>query len=288
MIGAPIFVIARLTIREASRRRLLLAVVILTLVLIGATTWGFAILTSLPCRNGEPCSPIESKILAATLLILVAFMFSFILTLGAVFITAPAVVSEVESGVALAMLARPIRRSDVVIGKWLGLATILAGYTLVTTSIEFAAVSVFVGYTPPHPIMASTFLFAESLVMLTLALLCSTRLPPMTGGVVALILFGLAWIGGIARAVGEALGADTVRTIGQVTTLILPTDGLWRGALFSLEPSLLLQGAGSGRGFAANPFFAIGPPPPEYLAWAAAWVVAILGLAVFSFNRRQL
>ena len=287
MSALPALVIARLTLREASRRRLLIVGAILTVLLVGFTAWAFAQLTSLPCRDGRPCSPIETKALAATLVILVTFMYSFVFTLGSVFVMAPALAAEVESGVALALLPRPIRRSDVVLGKWLGWGTLIAGYASATTALEFIAVHALVGYLPPYPIQAILFLVGESLVMLTLALLCSTRLPPMTGGIVALVLFGLSWMGGIAKAVGAALESDTVHNIGLASSLILPTDGLWRGALFHLEPAVLTEAPGISRAFAANPFFALAPPSLAYVAWTVAWIVLMLALAIFSFERRE-
>ena len=294
MIDWPPLVIAQLTLHEALRRRLLVAVAVLTLVLVGLTAWGFATLVSLPCRGGAPCSPIEVKALAATLLILVMFMFSRAFALGAVFVAVPTVATDVESGVALAMLSRPIRRSDLLLGKWLGLATLVGGYALATSWAEFAAVGFLVGYSPPHPILAGLFLVAESLVMLTLALLCSTRLPPMTGGVVALLLFGLTWMGGIALQVGAALEtaassdkATIIRMVGEATSIILPADGLWRGALYNLQPSLLAE-ASTARMFALNPFFAQSPPPLPYLVWVAVWMVAVFGVAAWSFSRREI
>lgn len=288
MTSVPALVIARLTLREASRRRLLLAVVVLTLILVGVSAWGFGKLSSLPCNDGRLCSPTETKIIAATLVILITFMYSFVFTLGAVFVTAPAVSIEVESGIVLAMLTRPIRRSDIILGKWLGWAVIIGGYAITTTGLEFVAVQAFTGYIPPHPIKAIAFLLGECAVMLTLGLLFSTRLAPMTGGIVALMLFGLTWIGGIAHSVGTTLESDAVRNVGFVSSLILPTDGLWRGALFNIEPALLTEVAGgASRAMAANPFLTPAPPPAGYVVWAIAWVAIMLGLAVLSFERRE-
>jgi ABC-type transport system involved in multi-copper enzyme maturation permease subunit len=284
----PVFVIARLAIREATRRRLLIALAVLTLVAIAFTAWGFYKLTTIPCRGQEPCSQIEVRALAATLVILVSFMFSFVFTVGAVFVSVPAISSEVESGVLLAMLPRPLRRSDIVIGKWLGLGLLVAGYTVITMGLEFLAVELVTGYLPPYPGIAIGFMAAESLVMLTLALLASTRVAPMTGGIIALVLFGLAWMGGIARAIGAALGSDVVRDVGTVTSIVLPTDGLWRGALYHLEPTVLMEAAGMNRMLAANPFFTLNAPSSDYLLWAAAWVAGMLVLAVWSFQRREL
>ena len=141
---------------------------------------------------------------------------------------------------------------------------------------------------PPQPALAILFMIGQSFVMLTLTLLASTRLPAMTSGIVVLILFGFAWIGGIARAIGTALEAETVRNVGYISSLILPTDGLWRGTLYYLQPSLLAEAISTNRAFAANPFFAHEPPDAAYLLWATAWTAAVLGLAVRSFQRREL
>jgi ABC-type transport system involved in multi-copper enzyme maturation permease subunit len=124
----PVLTIARLTLREASRKRLLIAVAILTIVIAALSDWGFHRLMQLPCNGpgSAPCAPSELRILAATLLILLAFMFSFVLALGAAFVAAPSISTEIESGVVLAILPRPIRRSEIVIGKWLGLIVLLA------------------------------------------------------------------------------------------------------------------------------------------------------------------
>ena len=104
-------------------------------------------------------------------------MYSFVFTAGAVFLTAPAIDAEVASGVLLGVLPRPIRRSDVVIGKWLGLGALVVGYILVAMGLEFITANAAVGYIPPHPVAAILFMAGQSLVMHTLTLLAST--PPV-------------------------------------------------------------------------------------------------------------
>ena len=114
-----ILTIARLTILEASRRRLLVALVVLTLVVVGLVGFGFSKLPSVGGRR--PLNHDDLNQVAGILTILTFFMFSFVLSFAAVFVSAPAISSDVESGVILAIVPRPIRRSDIVIGRWLGL-----------------------------------------------------------------------------------------------------------------------------------------------------------------------
>ena len=286
-----IWIVARLTLREASRRRLLITVVVLTFVLVGISAWGFDRITALCDQNsGEPCSPLEQKALAAVLLVLMTSMYSVVFALGAVFVAAPLIAAEVESGVLLAVLPRPLHRNDLVLGKWLGVATLITGYAVATTAAEFIAVGVLVGYMAPYPLAAIGFLVAESLVMLTLALALSTRLAPMTGGIIALALFGLAWVGGVTERIGAAVDSEAVRNVGLATRLVLPADGLWRGAIFNIQPSFVdaaLQSAYAGGEVTANPFF-MQAPSTAYLMWVVAWIVLVLGLTMFSFSRRDL
>ena len=51
-----VLAIARLTIREAARRRLLLALLILTVIAILLSAWGFSHMTTLKCEDGSPCT----------------------------------------------------------------------------------------------------------------------------------------------------------------------------------------------------------------------------------------
>jgi len=285
-MDTPILVIARLTVREAARRRLLLALLVLTAIVIALSAWGFGRLPSIAVRGGKPISPAEVKTVASQLLILLMFMFSGVIALSSVFVAAPSIAGEIESGIALSILARPVRRRDVVLGKWLGLAVLVTIYVVGAMAIEFVLVNVLVSYAPPHPFAAMAYLVSEGLVLLTLAMLFSTRLPGMTGGIIATVLFFVTWMLGVIGGFGTAFNNATVTHVGTVSKLLLPTDGLWRGTIFSLEPAAVLA-LGSNAAGQGNPFFVGAPPTTPYLIWCAFWAVAILGLAMYSFGRRE-
>jgi len=144
------------------------------------------------------------------------------------------------------------------------------------------------GYAPPHPVALLSFVAAEGLVLLTLALLLSTRLAGMTGGIVALILYFMAWIGGIVEGIGRSLHSTALSDVGLAMRLILPTDAFWRAAVYAMEPSTVLALARSaGRVASANPFLVTDPIPPAMEIWGLLWVVIVLALAVFSFRSRE-
>jgi ABC-type transport system involved in multi-copper enzyme maturation permease subunit len=285
-----IWTILRVTLREGIRRRLLLALGGLSLVGVLITAWGYAELPNLPgARGADGLETDQMQLIASQLLILVMFMFSFVLALAAVFAAAPSVAGELESGEMLAVLARPVPRRSVLLGKWLALAIVVVVYALGATALEFAAVLITTGYHPPHPIEASLYLAGEGLVTLALAMALSTRVAPVTAGIIAMLLFGIAWVGGVVGGIGAAFGDPLVGQLGTVTRIVLPTDGLWRGASFSLEPgSMVLAGAAAGPQIAAFPFYASAPPPLVYVAWSLIWVAGMLAVAVVSFERRDL
>jgi ABC-type transport system involved in multi-copper enzyme maturation permease subunit len=281
--------ITRLQLQELLRRRLFLVLLLLTIVVVSLTTWGFSRIPSLSDGRGRPLTPTEIAAIASQLLILVMFMFSFVLAFSAVFAASPAISAEVESGITLALLARPITRLEYVVGKWLGLVATVLIYAIPAATVQMVLVQIVVGYSAPHPLEFLGFVIGEAVAVLTLSLLFSTRFAGMVGGVSGLILWGLAWMGGIVGGVGLAFDNATLTHVGTASKLILPTDGLWRGAVWSLEPASLVAGArAAGAATAANPFFAADPPPPAYVAWCVVWIALVLGIAVWSFARKEL
>ena len=280
-----VLTIARLTVLELLRRRLFLVLLGLTLLVVAFTSWGFGQITT---SANPPMSRVQQIAVVSQLLILVGFMFSFTLAFSAVFAGAPSLSGDVESGTALAVLARPISRAEFVIGKWLGVVITILVYAIPTTALQLFMVDRVVQYVPPHPLEFVGFLAVEAVVILTLALALSTRFAGMVGGVVALIFWGVSWIGGIVGGIGTVLNNDTAKHVGTVTRLILPTDGMWRGGVWALEPATIIATArAAGAAAAANPFFAADPPEPIYLVWTIAWVMLVLGIAVWLFDRRE-
>ena len=280
-----VLTIAALTLREASRRRVLLALAVLTVLLLALSAWGFSKLAAE--SGGSALTSGEARLTASILLNLVMFGFSLIAALGTAFLAGPTLAGETESGIALAVLARPIRRSAFLLGKWLGLVTFGSGFVVIAGLAQILVVRATADYWPPDPATALVLLAAQTAVLLTLAVLLSTAISPMASGVVAVGLFGTVWVAGVVGGVGESLGNDSVARVGAVSRMLLPTDGLWQGAMHALQdPSVFATFGGSD--VAAFPFLSEAPLTATYLAWAAVWVAMVWGLAAASFVRKDL
>jgi ABC-type transport system involved in multi-copper enzyme maturation permease subunit len=285
----PVLTIAALTIREASRRKLLLALAVLTLIVIGFSWWGYGRIWTINDGRGTPITAVQVRSIAYGLTVVIAFMFSAIMALSSVLIASPSISGDVESGLALAVLARPLRRSDVLLGKWVGLTVLVTAYAAGTILLETWAIDNATGYSPPHVWALVAYLAGQGIVLLTLSLLLSTRISGMTGGVIALVLYFMAWIGGIVGGVGAAFKNTTIESIGTISRLVLPTDGLWRGAVYSLEPAAVVSALRTlPPGASANPFATPYPPADGFLIWVPIWVVIVLALAIWSFRTREI
>ncbi len=214
------------------------------------------------------------------------FGLSLIAALGTAFLAGPTLAGELESGIALAVMTRPVRRWAVLFGKWLGLVAFGSGFVAVAGLGQLLIVKATVDYWPPEPAAGLALLAGQTTVLLTLSLLLSTVISPMASGIVAVGLFGATWIAGVVGMVGEAFGNEGVTRVGTVSRMLLPTDGLWRGAMNSFQdPTLLLQ---VGSGIEESPFLSMAPLTATYLAWIGLWVALVLGLAGLAFQRRDL
>jgi ABC-type transport system involved in multi-copper enzyme maturation permease subunit len=280
-----VLTVAALTLREALRRRVLLALAVLTVALVVLSGWGFSRVAA-GSGTGTLTSG-EARLTASILLNLVMFGFSLIAALGTAFLAGPTLSGEIDSGIALAMLARPIRRSAFLLGKWLGLVAFGSGFIVLAGLAQCLVVRATVDYWPPSPITALSLLAAQTAVLLTLAVLLSTAVSPMASGVVAVGLFGTTWVAGVVGGLGASLDNEAVVRVGTVSRMLLPTDGLWRGAMHAFQdPSALVVFGGSD--VEAFPFLSVAPLTAGYLVWAALWSAMIWGLAAAAFVRKDL
>ena len=189
--------IAALTLREIVRRR-----VVWVLVVPGgrerrARRVGDAAARVHRPRRGRS-SRVQLQIGVSQVLILIAFMFSFVLAMSAAFLAAPAIAvgrrdgdgprdaraAAAPGGARRGPLARPVDRRRGVRGRSRGC----------WRSRVVALVS---GHVPPEPLVAVVFLAFQAIAVLTLALALGTRLPAMAAGAITVVLFGLGWFAGV-------------------------------------------------------------------------------------------
>lgn len=285
VVVRSVLTIAGLTLREATRKRVIWALLVLSTLLLALSAWGFSQLPGMDTSMGRLTSG-QSRLLASQLLNLVMFGMSMIVALGTAFLAGPTLGGELESGVSLSMVARPVHRGSVLLGKWLGLVVFGSVYIAAAGLAQIMVVGITVSYWPPSPILALGLLALETIVLLTLALLLSSLISPLASGITTVGLFGATWVAGVVGGIGAALDNDGVARVGTVSAMLLPTDGLWRGAMHAIQdPRALIQLRGEAEGF---PFISTSSLSAAYFAWVVLWIVIVLTLCLVSFRRRTI
>lgn len=147
----------------------------LTVGLVALIGWGFSRLATE--SGGSAFTSGEARLTASILLNLVMFGFSLIAALGTALLAGPTLAGGTESGIGLSVLARPITRSAFLLGNWLGLVAFGSSFVVLAGLAGCLVVRAAVDYWPPTPATALALLVAQTVVLLTLAVLLSTVIP---------------------------------------------------------------------------------------------------------------
>jgi len=279
-----VLLIARYTLHEAARKRLLLAVLVLTVLFLAVYGVGSQLLADEIRRNVSrgPALPFVAGLMS----LMAFYIVSFLGGLLAIFIALGSIAGEVETGTILALAARPIRRWQIVAGKWLALALLVTCY-LVTVSTGVLVLSQrSTGYAPPNAAGAVTLIVLEAVLLLSLTMLGSASLSTLTNGAIVFMLYGVAWVGGLVESVGSIFGNNAMINAGIVASLLVPSDALWKGASFHLQPVAMILAQNVSP--AANPFAAATPMAMPMLVYSVLYTVTCLLLAMRVFSARDL
>jgi Cu-processing system permease protein len=201
----------------------------------------------------------------------------------ALLISVDTIAGEITSGTIQTLVTKPLRRWEVVVGKWLGLAVMLSLFIVLMSAALVGIVSGITGYVPRNPVPAVLLIVLEGLVVLTLSILGGTRLPALANGVVIFMLYGLAFIAGWIEQFGAVLRNNAAVNTGIVVSLLIPSEAMWKRAAYLLQPPMLTN-----LGFDATPFGAASTPSPLMVGYAVLYVVAGLLVAVWLFSTRDL
>jgi len=294
-----LLVVARWTLLEARRRRLLAAGMALSAAFVVLFAVGFALLyhaqqrdlVSAQAQGAAGLDASTELLLVSTILVVLGlYGVQFLAVLLGLFLGVASVSPEIDSGALHAVLARPLSRLEYLLGRFLALAGLLTAYVVVMSGALLLTARIVAGYQPGDPAKVVALMVLQVCVLLGVSLLGSTVLPTLANGVVMLALFGLAWLGGIIGFVGSIPpGNELMANLGTAVSLLLPADAVWRGASYNvLPPSLLVAQSLTGDEGFALPFGSTIPIAPAMLAWAVAYPVGCLALAVAAFRRRDL
>jgi hypothetical protein len=127
--------------------------------------------------------------------------------------------------------------------------------------------------------MALMLLGAATMLSITIA--GGVRLSTITNGIVAFGFYGIAFIAGWIEQILSLFGNNTARYVGTLVSLLSPSDSMWRRAAYELQPLSTVM-------FQNGPFGVVSVPSAAMIGWAVLFVLGVLALAAWLFQRRPL
>ena len=279
------FTIARLTFLEAARRKILLAALLLGLLFLIIYGLGFHFLIVETEKSVGNNNLLQLNEIRNFLLMAGMFVVNFLTSIMIVLTSVDTLSGEISSGTIQTLASKPIRRWEIVMGKWLGFAGMLTLYLLLMGGGVMVIVFLRTGYTAPHPLRALELIWLNALVLLSFSILGGTTLSTLANGVLVFGLYGIAFLGGWIEQIGSFLpnqaASHTAVNIGIITSLIMPSEALWKRAAHELQSPLV-----AALGF--SPFSSAYYPSLLMVVYAVLYTVIALTLAVLFFNQRDL
>jgi ABC-type transport system involved in multi-copper enzyme maturation permease subunit len=193
---------------------------------------------------------------------------------------------ELASGTIQAVATKPISRWELLLGKWLGfvgmvtayVALMVGGITGLTYLLSLHSLG---GVLPHHLLRGASLIWLECVLMLSLTFRMGASFSTLTNGVVVLGLHGIAFIGGWIEQAAALTNSPRALNVGIAASLIMPSEALWRRAVFEMQSPIL-----NALGF--SPFSAASVPSEYMILYACLYLTLTLALAVRRFSQRDL
>ncbi len=283
-----ILVMARFALLEVLRKKVVLAGMLLTCVYLLLFGLGLHYL-------GANIGAVQRQLAGFGLFSMGFYLATFMTVLIAGFAGVGAISGEIESGTAYALLAEPVSRSQILLGKFVGYGLMMCAYAAFFFFVLWGLMAWQFGVVLPGPWTVLPLFLLQPLIILALAFWGSTMMSTLANGITIFLLYGIVLVAGMIEQIGAfiqmtgasaaAHAAGVMINIGIVSSLVLPVDALYRRAVF-----VLLSNTGNLLGSlqAIGPFGSVSVPSQAMVVYAWVYLVGCLLLAVRSFKRRDI
>jgi Cu-processing system permease protein len=284
----PTLTIAALTLKECRRRKIFQLIPIVTVLFLGLFALGnhyaFQFATgTVPQAAGRLVN--ARDLAGATLVGLSMFVTLFLGTVLAVFLTMATVRGDAEQGIVQQLVVRPIGRSVLLTGRFLGAGALCASYVVFLYSCSVVITGLFGGWWPTDFLVPGLSLAAAVLIVTALSLLGSVLLTTVANGVGIFMLYGAGLLAGLLGQLGSALSSPTLRSIAKAVSWALPFEALYQAGLYRLTASatgltrVIVQ---------LGPLGGAQPGGIGLVAWIVAYVALVAVSAHLLLARRDL
>ncbi len=274
-----LWIIARITFREAARRKILWTALIAAAAFLALFATGLHYQVK-DFRFAKISLVIRYQILSSMLQV-GFYAIDLLAVLMTVLTSVDSVSGEIASSTIHAMATKPIHRWQLLLGKWLGFAAMVAVYVALVFA-GIVSVGYFIGGVRPHGALAgASLIYLECLLVLTSTFLFGTWFATLTNGVIVLGLHGVAFIGGWLEQIGSVTQSDRLVTLGILSSVLMPSEAIWRRASYVMQSSIA-------RTLDFSPFATRSAPSRAMMFYAVAYMLLTLALALHHFQQRDL
>jgi ABC-type transport system involved in multi-copper enzyme maturation permease subunit len=275
------------SVREGIRRRVFLAVLILTAAFLALYALGahFVFRDAANFGGGDQQILDPKAFAGATIFGLAMFATLFLGSVLAVFLTLGAVRGDAESGLLQPLVVRPIGRTTMLLARFAGAASLSALYVVLVYLAAWGITRATGGWSPDHLIGPALALALAVAIVAAISLLLSVVLPVTAQGIVVFMVFGAGLTAGLLAQIGHAIESGSLHSIGRIASWALPFEGLYAAGLHALisETSGL-----TGVVLQLGPFGGSEAAGPQLIVWAVVYMLGVLAIAALAFSRRDL
>ncbi len=273
------WIMAGVTFREAARRKILWTAVAAGAAFLALFSTGLHFQVKDSTSHNVP--PLVVHQVQSALLQIGFYAVNLLAVVMTILTSVDTLSGEMASGTIQAIATKPLSRSEILMGKWLGFAGMIAIFVGGMFG-GVAAVGYVIAAVRPHgTVVGALLVYLECLLLLTVTFACGTRFSTLTNGVIVLGLHGLAFVGGWIEQIGALTTSPRLVTVGIVASLLMPSEAIWRRASFEMQSSLT-------RSLQFSPFSSASTPSTAMVGYAALYFLIAMGIALYYFGERDL
>jgi len=279
--------IALSTFKEIYRKKIFHFIAILTILYLSLLTF---IIYNVGKEMAQVGSLVNMITNISSIISFLGFYFSSMLVAFlTVMLSIGMVSSELESGTVLTILTKPIKRSEYILGKYIGTSMLIIIYSailyiaviIISTVSKISIVDTF-----GVLVLAKGFIFfiLEPLTLLALILYGSTKFKTLNNGIFIIAIYILGIISTVIEQIGSLTKNDTLTTLGIISSLISPFDAIYKKMVSTIFASLGSFNFVMGFGMQGNST----TPSIWMMVYVCVYLVFFIFLSVRGFEKKDI
>jgi ABC-type transport system involved in multi-copper enzyme maturation permease subunit len=274
-----VWIMAGITFREAARKKILW-----TALLVGAAfllVFGVGLRFQVGDFRNSSVPPFLRYQVISAMLMIGLYTVDLLAVVMTTLTSVDTISGEISSGTIHAIATKPLPRWQILVGKWLGFVAMSGVYVALMFGGTIAEGYYLGGVLAQRPLQGGLLVFLECVVALSVTFMFGTWFSTLTSGVITLGLLGVAFLGGWLEQMSGFTEGSRLAMVGIISSLIMPSEAIWRRAAFEMESPL----SGS---LQFSPFADVSIPSGAMIVYGCVYLLAALGVAIYHFGERDL